>query len=318
MTGRTQPLAARPELTALARRQHGVLHRTQLAAAGFTRHHVRHQLVAQRWRQIGPNVLVLHTGPLTRDQQFWLAHLHGGHRSALGGLTALELDGLRGWSRTQLHLTVPTVAKVPPLQGLVVHRTRTLSPDDVVTGTDGLVRTSVARSTIDAARWEPVRRRACGLVVAVVQQRLASVPELLACLDGLERVRHASALREALADAADGADSVAESDVARLITCAGLPRPRRQVVVMTAEGPRRVDLAVELPDGRTLVVEVDGPHHADPRVRLADSAKDSAVIAAGDVVVRVPAQSVRTDAAQLTAQFASIRAAAERRRRTPA
>ena len=318
MTGRTHPLATHPELTALARRQHGVLHRTQLAAAGFTRHHVRRQLVAQRWRQIGPNVVVLQTGPLTRDQQIWLAHLHGGHRSALGGLTALELDGLRGWSRSQLHLTAPIAAKVPALACLVVHRTRNLAPDDVVTRADGLVRTSVARSTIDAARWEPVQRRACGLVVAVVQQRLISVPDLVACLDGMVKVRHAAALREALASAADGADSLAESDVARLIMRAGLPAPRRQVVVMTSEGPRRVDLAVDLPDGRTLVVEVDGPHHADPRVRLADSAKDSAVIAAGNVVVRIPAQSVRTDAAQLTAQFATIRAAAQRRRRTPA
>ncbi len=50
-------------------------------------------------------------------------------------------------------------------------------------------------------------------------------------------------------DASGGAESVAEVDVARLVRRAGLLEPQRQMVIHTASGPRRVDLAVELRDG---------------------------------------------------------------------
>jgi len=72
-------------------------------------------------------------------------------------------------------------------------------------------------------------------------------------------------------------------------------------------------LAVELPDGRMLVVEVDGPTHDDPAVRLADAEKDAAFIAAGCVVLRIPWSGGRRRAAQVRAQLQAIADAAHRR-----
>jgi very-short-patch-repair endonuclease len=312
MTGRTRPLDRHPELAALGRAQLGVVRRSQLATLGITRHHVRRQVDAQRWRPIGPNVVVLHTGPLTRAQVRWAAVLHAGPQALLAGLTALEPHGLRGWSRDEVHVLVPLGVSVPSLSGLTVHRTRRLVDEDVVHG-GGCPVTTVARSAVDAGRWEKSARRAAAIVLAVVQQRLTTPHELAACLAGFERVRHGAAIATAIEDAAGGADSLAEVDVARLVVRAGLPRPRRQVVIETPDGPRRVDLAVDLPDGRLLVLEVDGIHHAETGVRLADAVKDASVVAAGHQLLRLPVQGVRADPGSVLRQLATIREMASRR-----
>jgi very-short-patch-repair endonuclease len=312
MTGRTRPLDHHPDLGTLARAQLGAVRRSQLVALGVTRHHVRRQVDAQRWRTIGPHVVILHTGPLTRAQWRWTAVLHAGPHAALAGLTALELYGLRGWSRDQAHVLVPLGVSVPPLPGLTVHTTRRLVDEDLVR-VGGLPTTTVARSAVDAARWDGSPRRAAAVVLAVVQQRLATPRELAACLVGFDRVRYGSAIAAAIDDAAGGADSLAEVDVARLVARAGLPRPRRQVVVDTPEGPRRVDLVVDLPDGGLLVLEVDGVHHADLGVRLADAVKDAAVVAAGHRVLRIPVQGVRTDRGAVLRQLTTIREMAVQR-----
>jgi very-short-patch-repair endonuclease len=185
MTGRGHPLDRNPGLAALARVQCGVVSRKQLASLEITRHHLRRQVEAQRWRMVGGRVVVLHTGPLTRHQMYWVAVLHAGPAAKIAGLTALELSGL--------------------------------------------------------------------------------------------------------------------------------PTPRRQMVIETPDGPRPVDLVVDLPDGSRLVIEVDGPHHADPSVRLADSVKDAALIAAGYLVLRVPVAALRADPGAVLRQLVSIREAAARR-----
>jgi very-short-patch-repair endonuclease len=69
------------------------------------------------------------------------------------------------------------------------------------------------------------------------------------------------------------------------------------VLVRTAEGVIKVDLVVDLPDGRTLVIEVDGVHHDDPRQRARDAARDAALIAQGYLVLRIPVSELRVDPA---------------------
>lgn len=357
MTGRTSPLETHPELARLAAAQCGVVSRAQLATLEITRHHIRSQVVAQRWRPIGPHAVVLHTGPISRAQWRWTAVLHSGTGARLAGLSALEQDGLTGWARDETHVLVASGRSVPPLVGLIVHTTRL---SDVDSGSSGhrpasagpqvgwpKVRqggtprfaseqletglpaswgdasvpgrcpaTPVVRSTVDAARWESSSRRAGGIVLAVVQQRLATPSQLGECVDRLGRVRNSRAISRALVDAAAGADSLAEADVARLVLRAGLPAPRAQVVVETADGPRRVDLVVDLPDGRLLAIEVDGVHHARTEVRLADASKDAALVAAGHQVLRIPVQALRIDRGRVLRQLAMIREASARRRRS--
>ncbi len=305
MTGRTHPLDTVPGLRELARAQRAVVRRDQLRELGVLRHHVRNQVVAQRWTAIGTRVVVLTTGVLTRAQRRAVGVAHAGPASALDGLTALEELGMRGWEREQLRVVVPHGLLPPRLAGLTVHQTRHLDGCDLVPGRWPTC-TTAARAAVDAASSTRHVATASGLVLAVVQQRMATADEILAVLERSGPVRHRALLRSVLADAADGADSNAEVDVARLVRSVGLGELQRQMVVETPDGPRPVDLAVRLPDGRLLVLEIDGPHHDDPRVRERDAVKDAALIAAGHVVLHIPVSLLRRSPATVRAQLQAI------------
>jgi very-short-patch-repair endonuclease len=166
----------------------------------------------------------------------------------------------------------------------------------------GLPRTTVARATVDAAAWERWPRAAAGVAMAVVQQRLASPDDIAAELAAAGRVRHRAVLREALGLSLAGADSVREVDIVRLIRRAGLPDPARQVRILG----RRHDLAMLLLDGRTLVIEVDGPSHDSPEARWADAAHDADLAAAGVVVLRIPAYAIRHHPDEVVARLREV------------
>jgi very-short-patch-repair endonuclease len=334
MSGRTHPLDHVTGLRELARRQLGVVRRDQLAALGVSSDHVRSQVRAERWRVIGPFVVVLSTGALTRAQQRAVAALHAGPGARLAGRTALEQLGLRSWETDLLHVSVPRGCRVRPLPGVVAHTRVALGrsspaaePDPRAAsghagGAGERRRThdeaidawpptdSAATAAVDAASWERSAASATSLVIAVVQQRLATAAEILEELDRRPRVRHVRALRAALGEADAGAHSRAELDVAVLVRRAGLGAPRRQVAIETALGRLQVDLLVALPDGRRLVIEVDGPHHDDPRVRASDQERDAALIALGYVVLRIPIALLRADPERVLAQLRAFAAAA--------
>lgn len=304
MSGRTHPLDDVPGLRALARAQVGVVRRTQLAELGVTRHHIRRQVEAERWTTIGTRVVVLARGPLTREQRWWVALSHAGRWSRLAAWTALERLALRSWERELVHVVVPQGLWPPPLAGIVVHQTMNLEEIDLLEGP--LPCTTAARAAIDAAGWERSARAACGLVTAVAQQKVATPASMIEVLGRLGRVPHTAELRRALVEAAGGADSLAESDVVALARRAGLPEPRRQVRLQTPIGLRRLDLVVDLQDGRTLVIHVDGIHHNDPRVRARDAETDAALIAMGCVVLRIPAVTVHVERRNILGQLTAI------------
>jgi hypothetical protein len=312
MTGRSHALDLVPGLRELAQAQLGVVRRDQLRNLGVTRHHVRRQVDAQRWTTYGPRAVVLSTGQLTAQQRWSVAVAHAGEGSGLAGLTAAEHRGLSGWRRSPVYVLVPHGHPPTPLPWIVVHQASHLAPHDLDL-TSWPPCSSGARAAVDAARWQASPETAAGLVLAVVQQRIADVPSILDVLDRLPRVRHAPRLREALAHAAAGADSLGEIDVAGLVQSVGLGVPRRQVLVRTPDGVRRCDLAVDLPDGRVLVIEVDGPFHDDPAVRRADAAKDAAVVAAGCLVLRIPWSGGAHRREEVRAQLGAIAEGARRR-----
>lgn len=301
-----------PGLYDLADRQLAVVSRTQLAGLGVSRHHVRRQVQAQRWQLVGSRVVALVSGVLAREQRWWVAALHCGTSGALASLTVLEIAGLAGWESPDAHVLVPHSVRVPALPGLVVHQSRAFGPDDI-RQVGGFPCTSVARAAIDAAAAQRHPRRAAGLVVAVVQQRVTTPERLLDELDARPVTTHAPVLRAVLLEASSGADSVREIDVSRLLRRAGLASYRRQVPVTTPEGVGHYDLGADLADGTLLLVEVDGRHHLDPRRRIVDQAKDAAAIAQGHRVLRIPVDALPAAEAQVVEQFRTIRVEAERR-----
>lgn len=291
MTGRSHALDLVPGLRELAQAQFGVVRRDQLAALGVTHAHVRQQVGSERWRTVGTSLVILQTGALRREQRVMAAQVLAADRGLLSGPTALEVAGLRGWARPLIHLRVERGCRPPRVDGVAVHSSSLLPPAQIVGNRWRCVPTAAA--AVEAATYERSPRTAAGLLLAVAQQRISSPSLMLRELAALHRPRHAAVLRSALLDAGAGAESVAEADVVSLVRRAGLPEPRRQVLVSTAAGPVRLDLVLDLPDGRCLVIEVDGVHHDDPMQRARDNARDLALVQLGYIVVRISVLDMR-------------------------
>ena len=165
-------------LAALAERQCGVLTRRQLAAAGFTEPRIRRAVEARRWRTFGRGVVVLHNGALTEAQREWVAVLLPDKPAALAGLSAATSAGLRGFEPDQVHLLVAHDTQIRAPRWIKLHESRRFHAADI-NSTAAPPRTRAARALIDGATWSRNPRRACAILCAGVQQRLATANQLL-------------------------------------------------------------------------------------------------------------------------------------------
>jgi hypothetical protein len=269
----------------LVRRQSGVLTRRQCAAAGVDRWHIRNELAARRW-QVAGRVVVLHNGPLTRTQQLWVAVLNHRAPSALAGVTACEWLGLKGCASPTIHVMSPFGARPLKLPGVVTHVARDFSR----VLANELPCARPARAVVQAASWEPDRRRACAIAVAAVQQGLVKVDRLAAELVNFHG-RHAGLLRGVTADIRGGADSMAEIDFVQLARRAGIPRPVQQAVRRDSQGRRRYLDA----DFGCFAVEVDGGFHLRAANYWADMDRLNDLVIGGDRVLRFPSSVIRAD-----------------------
>ena len=307
MTGSRRATSEVPGLSDLLARQEGLARRSQLSQLGVTRDHIAQQVAAGRWQVLAPEVVAADNGRIDEQQRRWLAVLHA-TCGWLGGRTALQCRGLTGYKPQAIHVLVLRDRRPAPLPGVVVHVTDRPPGPPPDLG-EGLAVTTIPRAAVDGAAWERWPRAAGGLVLSVVQQRLATPAEILAELAVAGRVRHRAVVRDALAEAGAGAESLAEVDVVPLLRRAGLPAPRRQV---RSDG-RRHDLEVTLPDGMVLVLEIDGPTHDSPESRWADASRDAGVAAVGKLQVRIPAFAVRHQQLEVVTRLVAIRRAAEAR-----
>ncbi len=270
-------------------KQEGILRREQLRDLGYSFHDVERELRAGRWKAHGPTVVALHNGPLTPAQNRWRALLNAGSDAALCARTALEVDGLRGWEDPAVHVIFSKGARPPTLPGVVAHESRRY---DAVVDRHPVAlpwRTRIERSAIDAAAWSRSSRAACGLLAAVVQQRLATSDRLLTELQRVGQVRHRKVMAAALADIRGGAAAMSEIDFARICRRYGLPEPIRQRVRRDRDGRRRyLDAEFRARDGSIVVVEVDGAVHLLVRTYWDDMDRQNAFTLQGDRVLRYP------------------------------
>ncbi len=93
----------------------------------------------------------------------------------------------------------------------------------------------------------------------------------------------------------------------RLCREAGLAEPTRQVVRTDKEGRRRyLDCVWILPDGRVIVLEVDGSFHAEVAAWWKDMRRERAVVVSGDTVLRCSTIELRLEAADVLADLKAI------------
>lgn len=281
----------------------GVHTRGELHRMGCSRHQIDSRLSAGRWQALG-RAIILHNGELTREERWFAGVANCGPRAKLASFSAVEFGGLRDWERDEIHVIAPAGVPQPRVHRLPIILHRTTRP--IVTVAGGRSQHPAAAVLLAAASFADPRP-ACGILAAAVQQRLVSASQLAATLVAAPRVRHRAVLRAAVDDIAMGAEALSEIDFAHLCRRHGLPEPVRQAIRPDSSGRRRyLDVEWTLPDGRRLVVEVDGAFHMTVRRWWDDQLRQNEVTIGGALVLRFPSVVVRTQELRVVRQLRSV------------
>lgn len=246
--------------------------------------------------------MVLHNGRLNRPELCRAILINCGPRALLTSFTVAEERGLRGWQRREVHVLAPSGTHRPPIRDLILHRTGdwsavSLDPDRRCH--------AIAPALVIAAGSFSNPKPGCGLFAAAVQQRICTPGDLRAALERAPRARHRRHLLIALGDIEQGAHSLAEIDFGRLCRRYGLPKPSRQRIRVDPRGRRRyLDAEWRLPDGRIVIVEVDGAAHTEVMQWEADQLRQNDMALSGpSVILRYPASTVRHEPARVAGQL---------------
>ena len=278
----------------LAAAQAGVLSWRQLRELEVTRGLVRSKVSSGRWARRTEEVFTTTTGPLSPEQRLWVAVLHCGPDAVIGGLTAAGLHGLRNWERDDVTVIVSNDDSFEPVAGFTTFRTRRRL--GLLRHPSPLPTCALEPAVLLWAAHERSTRSAMGLLAAVVQQRLSTPETLASWVELLKPLRRAPAIRELLNDLAGGSQSLAEVDVMRMCRESGLRAPDRQVPRRDSSGALRfTDCEWELPDGRTLVLEVDGSFHLEVQHYENDVRRQRRLTTPTRVVVRCTSQELRRE-----------------------
>jgi len=294
------------QLQALIGDQLGMVARRQLTAHHTDADTVRNEVAARRWVVRTARVISTFTGDLTTEQRRWLAVLHAGPRSMLGGLTAAAAHGLTGWDRSDITVYVDDELSFEPVSGIDFFRSR--RPFELLRSErQGLPCSRVEPSVLLFAAYDATPRAAHAVLAAVVQQRLTTAERLLHWVELMRPLRRAKDFRRTLADITGGAHSGAELDLRRLCRTFGLPPPDGQRSRTDRNGVRRwTDAEWRLSDGRVVILEVDGSFHADPAQALADHRRTRRLAGVNRIIIRCTAWELRHEPAQLAADLMAL------------
>lgn len=308
------PKAAEPIL----RRQAGLLSTLQCEELGIGRE-VRRRLVRQR-RWTSPARSVYDTDPVPLDSRIrddlfehaakwrtWLALLMHGPDAVATGCCALVLHGVSGLPR-DFPLEVAREDRSPrhARHGVAVVGYPTF-PTELIGGR------GVARIDHAAAQALPKLPRENALAVLDDLARWHGfTPTRLAELHDLARRRHGAAqLHELFGFVVTRSDSPAESFARLSCIDNGVP-PDDIQVRFTIDGTvvARVDMAWRLPDGRWLVVEIDGVGpHSTARALVRDAPRQNRLLASGQVIMLRFKPSDNNKPGGIGAQIAKVLAA---------
>jgi len=272
----------------LGSQQGGVVSRRQIYARGLTRWHVRGQVRARRWQVLSDQAICLHTGPIAAEGLRWGAVIQGGPRAHLDGVSALVVAGLERFTERRVRVSVPRGARVRRSGRFDIRQTRRWAADDIVPL--GIPRSRPAVAAVRGALWAASDRQATLLVTMAVQQGVATAEDVGRELLRIRRDRRRRLLHDLVLELLDGAGSLGELDVARMLRDRGLPPPDRQVLRRVGRRRYYLDLSWET---WHLVVEIDGIQHGWVENAVDDALRHNALAIAGDLVLRVPVLGVR-------------------------
>ena len=251
---------------------------------GLSDQQLRRLVGTGAWERIQPRVYRDTSSPRTPRQLAVAAAAAGGERAVISHATAAWLWELLDRPPDRVHLTVPVNAR-PPLQGVVVHRSRDLDPARTVWH-EGVRCTDPLRTLADLG--------ACADGVAVTTAVDRALAKRLVRVDGLRaelgRVGRRGrpgprVLRGVLLERGfigGPAPSVLESQSIRLFRGAGIPISSCEHRA-GPEGEYRIDFTVEpWPSGVMLALEAHGyVWHFSPEHLARDLARQRRLTLAG-------------------------------------
>lgn len=306
---REQRAALLRRVEAAAEPQGGVLSRDQLSALGVGHRFIAAQVGAGRWKAHGRQTIAVHTGSLDDVALRWRAIWEVGSSIArLDGVSALQHDGLTGYSESRVWVSVLHSHTVRPPDGVVIRKVRRRVADESTAA--GIPRARPDIAAIRGATWAVSDRQAALILVMAVQQRLTTGERLVeASIKVRRRARRAFIHRVAL-DIADGAHSLGELDFAGLCRTYGIPEPTRQVVRYGPKGRVYLDAAWE---DIGWAVEIDGAHHCWGLTPTDDSFRQNEIMLSDEKLLRMTLVGLRLEETRFMDQVARAHARAGRR-----
>ncbi len=283
-----------------------MLARRQLTERGISWDAVDHHVRAGRWAIRTPRVVSTVTGALTTEQRRWLAVLHAGPRSMLGGLTATEVHGMKRWEREDITVLVDDELAFEPVEGVHFFRSRR-SFELLRDPASDLPVCRLESGLLMWAGYDAPPRAAHAVLAAAVQQRLTTPDRLLRWIDLLRPLRRAPAFRATLHDISGGSQSGAELDVLRMCRAFGIRPPDRQTPRRDRAGRRRwTDCEWQLPDGSVLVLEVDGSFHMEVEHWGEDKKRARRLTRRDRVVIGCTAYELRHEAGEVAGDLIAL------------
>ncbi len=273
-------------IATLADVQHGVVARAQLLARGLTARQVERRVHAERLRRLYYGVYAVGHRRLTLEGRWMAAVLACGPGAVLSHASAAVAWELRRLASGLIHVTVPTTAGRERRAGIRLHRSTTLTTQDV-SEIRGVPVTSVARTIVDLSRT--LKGRPLEALIDRADQR---------GLVDFEALRSAnSASLQAVLTSYTAAPTRSELEERFLTLCDehGIERPETNARIEGYE----VDFVWR---ARRLIVEVDGyAYHRSPSAFENDRERDVRLQIAGWRVMRFTWRQITDRAAWVAA-----------------
>jgi very-short-patch-repair endonuclease len=302
------PLADDDAFARLVRWQNGIISRLQ-ALRFVSARSVQHAVERQRWRRVHWGIYQTQPGLLDLPQRQWVAVLAAGadlpgcedeEPACLGGLSALQLHGLRHVKANAIHVLVPASRRVRAPERVIVHRTR-LMPQRWETRHVRPPATLAGRSVVDAAAWARSDEEARLIVTASFQQRIVTLRDIENAAGAMVNAPRRRLVLRTAWDCDGGSHSLTELDLVQLCRKAGLPVPTRQVQRTDRAGRTRYLDALFEP--WKVAIEIDGAHHLNVHQMWDDAIRQNSLELAGYVVLRYPAHVIREHPERVVAEI---------------
>lgn len=219
---------------------------------GLSARRVRELVASGRWQAPFPRVFVAFSGPIPAVTLHYAALLYAGEGAALSHDTA----GWLWWfcqRPEKIHITIPYSRVVASQPGLVIHRSRDLTSDDLHPALSPC-RTRIERTVVDLLGNARNGDAALSLVANAMRGRRTTPDRLRQVLEPRVRVRWRKEVLAALPDVQAGAHSLLEIKDAKMRRAHGLPAGTRQFH-RDVHGVEHLDVLVE---EYRLHVELDG------------------------------------------------------------